>query len=365
MLEELDAGQQHARVADDAAAGFEQQGLVAMAARIDARQQRGDQGLGLRRGLVAIGDAEPAAQVEVMQGDAIRGELIHQVEQPIHGIDIRRDFGDLRADVEIDADDVHMGALRRRLVQGARVGIGDAELVAFETGRDVGMRLGIDIRIDADRNRRALAQTRGHGVDAAEFIRRLDVEAQDARLQRLLDLGLGLADAREHDLARIAACGEHAREFAARHDVEAGTRLGERAQHAQIAVRLHGVTDQRSASLQPASVGGKRLQDRVARIDIGRRAVTCGDLGQRKAFGVQDAVVQSERVHRREFVDSDGATSGLGVAVGGGAAGRVTVGFCGAGGMTSGPRWPQAIRLPDRIKTSSARILPTSRSSLA
>jgi hypothetical protein len=53
------------------------------------------------------------------------------------------------------------------------------------------------------------------------------------------------------------------------------------------------------------------------------------------------------------------------VGVAGTVAGRATLGFCGAVGITSGARWPQAIKLPDRIKTSNARIIPTSRSSLA
>ena len=53
------------------------------------------------------------------------------------------------------------------------IGIGNAELVVPQAGRDVGVRPGIDIRIDAKRNGRLQPQPPRDGVDAFEFARRL------------------------------------------------------------------------------------------------------------------------------------------------------------------------------------------------
>ena len=62
VLEIFDAGQQHAGVADDGAAGFDQDFLGAIPA---ARATIGRDTHAVRRLFVAVTDAEAAAEVEV------------------------------------------------------------------------------------------------------------------------------------------------------------------------------------------------------------------------------------------------------------------------------------------------------------
>jgi hypothetical protein len=48
--------------------------------------------------------------------------------------------------------------------------MGDAELVVLQAGGDVGMRFGIDIRVDAQADRRRAAEFAGH-ADSGEPVR--------------------------------------------------------------------------------------------------------------------------------------------------------------------------------------------------
>ena len=77
-----------------------------------------------------------------------------------------------------------------------------------------------------------------------ELARRFDVEAEDAGGERRFHFGVALADAGEHDLARIAAGGDDARELAAGHDVEAAAEPREQVEDRERRIRLHRVADE-------------------------------------------------------------------------------------------------------------------------
>jgi hypothetical protein len=83
-----------------------------VAARVDALEQAADQLFGVGRRLGVVGDAEAAAEVEVGNGDAFGLERLDQVEQAVERLEIGRAFGDLRADVAVDADDLEAGQPR-------------------------------------------------------------------------------------------------------------------------------------------------------------------------------------------------------------------------------------------------------------
>ena len=87
---------------------------MAVAARVDAREQRAHQRIGGRRAFVGVGDAQAAAEVEVRQRDALRLDRLDQVEHAVERVEVRPDLGDLRADVAVDAHDLDAGQRRRR-----------------------------------------------------------------------------------------------------------------------------------------------------------------------------------------------------------------------------------------------------------
>jgi hypothetical protein len=88
----------------------------AKAARIQPREQAGPQRIRLGRCVAVVVDAQAAAEVDVVDGDACSLDRLHQVQHAVHGVQVRCVVGDLRADVAIDADHTQSGQRRSALV---------------------------------------------------------------------------------------------------------------------------------------------------------------------------------------------------------------------------------------------------------
>ncbi len=309
----------------------------------------------------------------MVNGDARGLDGGDQVQHAVHRVQVRRGFGDLRADVAVDAGDLQAGQRCRMPVNPYSVFMRHAELVALQARRDVGMGLGVDIGIDTDADRRHLAQ--GHG-DPGQHIQlgfAFDVEAADAGRQRLLHFGAGLAHARKDHLAYIAACGQHALELAARDDVETATGLCKHLQHAQRGIGFHGVADLGVASCKALLIGRQRCQHRGFGIHKQRRAVFTRQRVKAGFFQVQPALPVGQLgcarqcgggrdggghpAHRGGRAGAEvGGAAGGGCGMSGVATGDPTglTGVAGAapaegsafggGGENSGPFWPQAVR---------------------
>ena len=113
--------------------------------------------------------------------------------------------GDLRADVDVEADELEARACRR--MRGSSVAAprrcGTPNLLMLQAGRDVRVALGVDVRIDAQRDARASRRAR-----AASASMRSSSPADSTlialtpRATALVELVARLADAGEHDLRR-------------------------------------------------------------------------------------------------------------------------------------------------------------------
>jgi hypothetical protein len=172
-----------------------------------------------------------AADVDVGEGDAFGLQLVGDFEDAIERGHERGYLGNLRADVESDAGDREVRQIPRAAIQPQRVAMGHAELVLPHPGRDVVVGARVDVRIDAQAHGRGLADLRGHPVQARQLAFRFDVEAQDAYRQRLAHFVGGLADAREHCLARVPARGEHAVQLTPGDDIEPASQPGQQVEH--------------------------------------------------------------------------------------------------------------------------------------
>ena len=105
--------------------------------------------------------------------------------------------------MHVDAGDLHarqLGGARHR--PRARAADRNAELVLGLAGRDLGVRLGVDVRIDADRDARGAALAGGDRGQQLELRLGFDVDAENVLVDRERELARGLADAGEHDLVR-------------------------------------------------------------------------------------------------------------------------------------------------------------------
>ena len=119
----------------------------------------------------------------------------------------------------------------------------DAELGLLHAGGNIGMGLRIDVRVDAQADRRLFADAGGDLVERGQFLVGLDVEHQDAGVERVFDFLFLFADSRKDDLLRIAAGFERAKQLAAGNDIEAASLLGECPQQRHVGIGLDGKTD--------------------------------------------------------------------------------------------------------------------------
>ena len=173
------------------------------------------------------------------------------------------------------------------------------------------MRLCIDIRIHAQRNRRLLARGLGDFVQRVQFGNRLDVEALHAGIERFAHFSRRLADARKHGVFRFAARSQHARQFTRRDDVEARAQPREHVQHGEIAVRFHGDVDRGAVALAGIGVSLIGVGQRAARIHVERRAELFGQRRGRNAFDLQHAFGAREYGLSHEFSGSADALGQL------------------------------------------------------
>src|SRR5690606_19155667 len=128
--------------------------------------------------------AQAAAEVQVANRDALDGELVHQRHDAAEGILERAEAGELAADVAVHAENLDMRQVGGALVQRRRVVDVDAELVVFQAGGNVGVRLCVHVRVHANRNRRHHRLFTGDQIQQFQFGGGFHIEAVDAGFQR-------------------------------------------------------------------------------------------------------------------------------------------------------------------------------------
>src|SRR5437879_8282287 len=133
-LEIFDASEQEPGVSDKRAAGFKQNSQLALA---KALKQAFQVILHCWGRFVAITDAEPAAQIEMLQMHACGVQGVDKFEHFLKRGEERLDVGNLRADMDIDSDDSKFRQLRRLAVKRERCVVGDAEFAFTQAGGDV------------------------------------------------------------------------------------------------------------------------------------------------------------------------------------------------------------------------------------
>ena len=174
--------------------------------------------LGGRERPALVGDADAAAEVEVLDGDAGRGQVAGERDDGLGGAGQRLERGDLRADVDVDADGrerrprLHLAEQRRRRLDR------HAELVRLEAGRDVRMAPGVDVGVDAQGDPGDDAAVGGEPGQPVQLPGRLDVDGQQAERDGAVEFVEALADAGEDDLG--------GREPAAQGDLDLPHRVG-------------------------------------------------------------------------------------------------------------------------------------------
>src|SRR4030095_12207838 len=150
-------GHAGAGIADQRASRFDDEPALSEAAGIEARQQLFPKRIRGGRRVAVVVDAQTTAEVEMVQRDAGLLDRLDQVQDAFERFEVGRRFGDLRADMAVYAHPPQPGQGSGVAVDRDGPVVRDAELVALETGRDVRMRLRVDVGIDAYADRRPSA----------------------------------------------------------------------------------------------------------------------------------------------------------------------------------------------------------------
>ena len=130
----------------------------------------------------------------MLNRDAGRLHRVDQVEHAVHGLKIGFGLGDLRANMAVDARHPYAGQGSGMHIGGQHPLVGNAELVVFEAGGDIGVGLWVDVGIDPDAHWRAQAQAAGHLAQDIKFGFAFNIEATNARLQPLAHFASGFAN---------------------------------------------------------------------------------------------------------------------------------------------------------------------------
>ena len=289
-------GEQYAGIGRDVAARLEHQLDVPVPGH--ARDHLAECGRSRRHVAGLVGDAQPAAQVDMgdrmPRGAQLGDEAADSLERGLERIEAQQ----LAADVHRHAAQVD--ALQLRQPVEDRRGLIDrqAELVLRLAGGDLLVRAGIYVRIDAQGRRGGHPPgARDLGKDDAFFLQ-LEVELADSGIERLMQFLARLADAGEHHVMRRDAGGQRARQLAARDDVGTEALIGEQAEHREVRVGLHREGDMMPADrLQPLAEGAGSFAERLGRIDIDGGADLLGDARERNILGVQRTADHFEMRH--------------------------------------------------------------------
>ena len=156
------------------------------------------------------------------------------------------------------------------------------------------MALGVDVRVDAQRDARPPALGARRGVDALELAVRLGVDRLEAQADRLGDLARTLADPGEDDLVRPEAGPQRHLDLAERVGVGAGAEALHELDEAERRVGFEGVVDRVRAARQGRAQAVEPLADGGGGIDVGGSSRGAGNGRERHAVTRPGAVPQGE-----------------------------------------------------------------------
>src|SRR6516165_5974226 len=94
--------------------------------------------------------ADAAAEIHTRDGESDGAQFENNLGDPLEGTAIRIEVGQLRADMHGEADRLYAGKLAGELVCSNRLVKFDAEFVLLPAGRNLGVGMGVDIRVYPD-----------------------------------------------------------------------------------------------------------------------------------------------------------------------------------------------------------------------
>ncbi len=206
-------------------------------------------------------------------------------------------LGNLRTNVHLRANDLHVAHFRGPIVNCASTFERDAELILVRTGRDVFVRVRIDIGIHSQSDRRARVFVRRDLIDVIELGLALDVKTVDPHVERGLDFFARFTDTSKRAFGRIAPGGSDTEELAAGNDIEPRTAFRKQLQDRAIGIRFDRVANQVIQRRQRGIKSAIVIENRPRTVNIEGRSEFFGYSRQIDIFTTQLAVVVMKKMH--------------------------------------------------------------------
>ena len=204
-----------------------------------------------RRPLVGrVGGTEPAAEV-------VDAELPELRDRPDR-LPERLELEQLRADVEVQPDQLERLALPQAGDRGRRLGDREAELRVGLPGRDLVMGVAGDAGGDPDQHLLASVKLGRDLLEPLELVERVDHDVADACVERRAQLGDGLGVAVQVGPPRVKARAQRERELSAGGNVARQSLVGERSVDGGARERLGG-----EQHVEVAVASGDRVDERA------------------------------------------------------------------------------------------------------
>ena len=143
----------------------------------------------------------------------------------------------------IDAQYLDVRQLGGALIQRRCLGDIHTELVVLQTGGNIGVGLGVHIRVHPDGDGGFTVQFSGHQVEQFQLGGGFHVEAVNVGFQGGGHFVGGFAHAGKHDLVRIAAGPQYPLQLTAGNDIETGPATGQHVQYRQVGIGFYRITD--------------------------------------------------------------------------------------------------------------------------
>ena len=197
----------------------------------------------------------------------------------------------------MDTDRLQPRLHRHLAIQAARLLERNAEFVDVQSCRDVRVRAGVDVGIDADRHPGTHTSRLRRAVDALQLARGLGVDGFQAELHRPFDLVRRFANAAEHDIGRWKPGPHRQIDFADGVGIDGAAGLVQEAQYCERRVRLHGVVDPMRMRLKRLVQLAVRLPNRLGAVDVERGTMVARDVFERNTIARECIVLSKETDH--------------------------------------------------------------------
>src|SRR5688572_16803928 len=239
----------------------------------------------------------------MLERNAVIAKLQSECAQRLRSAPQRIHGGDLRTDMDVEADEPEPRPVAALPVDGPSLLQRHAELVDLQACGDIRMAPRFDVGIDAQRDTGLTALCDSRRGDPIEFACRFRIDRGDTKSYGTRDLGTRLADPREDDIRRGVSCAQCDLDLAAGVRVDAAAHGSKQPRNGQRRIGFERVMDAVRIRREGIVYRAVRVANRTCAVDVDGCVDALNDRFDAYAVAHEASVGVRERlVHERSHV---------------------------------------------------------------